>query len=92
MLAINGLVEHKSIHGLIYAAYVLTVGEGYREVSSGVNGRMMGSARGPVSVLVGSSSDLAKMDRCSETILNTRDLKCLFVTGVVAKLIFSMSD
>lgn len=88
MLAIKGFVEHRSIQGLMYAVYVFTAGDGNKPVSSGVSGGMMGSARDAVNVLVGASVAWSKSERWSETSLKTLDLKCRFVTGVVAKLIY----
>lgn len=60
MLEIIGSVEHRSIQGLMYAVYVLTAGEGNKPVSAGVNGGIIGSASGPVKVLVASSPFFAR--------------------------------
>lgn len=87
MLAISELLEHRSIHGLIYAVYVFTAGDGNKPVSSGVKGRTMGSACDPVSVLVGSCPSLLKTAKWSDTSSKTLVLKWLFVTGVVTKSI-----
>ena len=87
MLDTIGSVEHKSIHGLMHAVYALTAAEGNSEVSSGVRGGRMGSAREAVTVLVPDSPFLLSRARWSATSLKTLFLKWLLVMGDVAKLI-----
>lgn len=78
--------EHKSIHGLMQPMYVLTAGDGNKAVSLGVKGGMMGSARGPVSVVVTDSLFFLSSSIWLETCAKILSLKFPFVIGEVTKL------